>query len=125
MTDATDNLPQQLEALRTELDRIQRREADLKEAAAQWQVTFDAIADAICVLDADHRIVRMNRAMGQLVGRSEAEAVGHHCWELVHGTDRPPESCPCQNVRRFLKRHNALIEHNQHWIDVTIEPRFD
>ncbi len=120
-----DDLQRQVETLRAELQRIQRRAADLQEATAQWQVTFDAIADAICVLDADHRIVRMNQAMAQLVGRSEAEAVGHHCWKLVHGTDRPPESCPCQNVSRFLKRHNAVIEHNQRWIDVTIDPRFD
>jgi PAS domain S-box-containing protein len=107
------------------MDTIQRREAALTEAAAQWQATFDAIADAISVLDADHRIVRMNRAMGRLVGRSEAEAVGHHCWELVHGTDHPPDTCPCQHVRDFLKRHNAIIEHNGRWIDVTIDPRFD
>ncbi|MBI5896913.1 MAG: response regulator, partial [Desulfobacterales bacterium] len=119
------DLQRQVETLRAELEKIQRRAADLEEANAQWQVTFDAIADAICVLDADHRIVRMNRAMAQLVGRSEADAVGHHCWKLVHGTDQPPESCPCQNVRRFLKRHNAVIDHNQRWIDVTIDPRFD
>jgi PAS domain S-box-containing protein len=127
-TPAQDNPPdllRQLETLRAELAAIQKREAALKEAAAQWQVTFDAIADAICVLDADHGIVRMNRAMGRLVGCSEAEALGRRCWELVHGTDRPPETCPCQQVRNFLKRHNTLIEHNKRWIDVTIDPRFD
>jgi PAS domain S-box-containing protein len=114
-----------VETLRAELDRIQRRETDLEVATAQWQVTFDAIADAISVLDAEHRIVRMNLAMARLVGCSEAEALGRHCWELVHGTDQPPENCPCQNVRRFLKRNSVVIEHHQRWINVTIDPRFD
>ncbi len=123
--DNPDDLPRQAETLQAELEAVRQREAELQEAAAQWQVTFDAIADAISVLDADHRIVRMNRAMGRLVGCSEAEAVGRHCWELVHGTDGPPANCPCHQVRTFLKRHNTLIEHNHRWIDVTIDPRFD
>ena len=107
--DPLETLRRQVEALRGELETLKGREITLKEAATQWQATFDAIADAICVLDADHRVVRMNLAMGGLVGRNASEAVGHRCWELVHGTDRPPDDCPCQKVRNFLKRQNTPL----------------
>ena len=34
----------------------------LKEAAAQWQTTFDAVRDPLWLLDAEQRIQRSNRA---------------------------------------------------------------
>jgi PAS domain S-box-containing protein len=118
-------LHRRIEALREELEKSHERENALKNAASQWQATFDAIADAICVLDADRRIVRLNRAMGALVGLAEADAVGQRCWELVHGSDQPPSECPCQNVRSLLKRHNTVLEHKGRWFDITVDPRFD
>jgi len=72
-----------------------RRHAQAILAAKQeWESTFDSIPDLICILDADHNIVRVNRAMAEKVGLSPAETIGRKCYELMHDAGAPPDSCP-------------------------------
>ena len=64
-----------------------------------WRDTFNAMSEALCILDTDFRILLCNRAMTELVNQTEAEIIGKPCWEVVHGTDRPIENCPCHPGR--------------------------
>jgi PAS domain S-box-containing protein len=66
----------------------------LKKAASDWENTFDSITDAIAIIDADHRIVRANRSLAALSGMSGDSLVGRHCYEIIHGTDKPTPGCP-------------------------------
>ena len=60
-------------------------EQRLALAAAQWQDTFDAIEDAVMILDKDFRVVRANQAMNKAF--AGAKVLGAHCYELFHGTE--------------------------------------
>ncbi|MEL7561744.1 histidine kinase N-terminal 7TM domain-containing protein [Dehalogenimonas sp. 4OHTPN] len=71
-----------------------RFETQLKKAASDWETTFDSITDAIAIIDADHRIVRANRSFAALSGMSGGSLVGRHCYEIIHGTDKPIPGCP-------------------------------
>ena len=51
--------------------RARQAEEALRAAARQWQLTFDAISDAVCVLDREGRILRHNAVFGRLVGEGE------------------------------------------------------
>jgi signal transduction histidine kinase len=59
--------------------RTRVAEEAVRAAARQWQLTFDAITDAVCVLDRDGRVLRHNAvfaglaADGGLVGRDGVE----------------------------------------------------
>jgi PAS domain S-box-containing protein len=77
-------------------DRIAaiRREAELARAKAEWERTFDAVPDLICLLDANFTILRANRAMVERLGGDADRVVGAHCHECFHQSDAPPDFCP-------------------------------
>ena len=94
-------------------DRKRADEAAFK-ADQEWRETFDAISDLVMVLDNQYRIHRANRAMVQALGLKEEEVIGRRCFELVHGTEHPPDSCPYLLLIADGKEHAAEI----------VEPRF-
>ena len=70
-----------------------------------WQQTFDLLPDLIMILDYQQRVVRVNRALAEKVGRPPQELVGRPCYQIIHGADSPPFFCPhprmvCEN-RQF------------------------
>ncbi len=71
-----------------------RHEQAILAAKQEWESTFDSIPDLICILDGNHNIVRVNRAMSDKLGMLPAEVVGKKCYELMHETNSPPDSCP-------------------------------
>ena len=82
--------------LSTIIDITDRKNAEeaVKAAAEEWQATFDSITDTIMILDPGHRIVRANKAFADTFGLSSEEAIGKHCYEIVHHTSHPPAFCP-------------------------------
>ncbi len=75
-----------------------RAEEALRRAKEDWESTFDSVADCIAILDKDHRITRMNRAMAELLGRPVEEVLGQPCYKAVHGLDAAPAYCPHARV---------------------------
>jgi formate hydrogenlyase transcriptional activator len=69
--------------------------AAIEDATARKQAeeTFDGLPDLIFVLDRQHRIVRVNRAAAERLGRSRESLLGRYCYEVVRGTPASPESC--------------------------------
>jgi PAS domain S-box-containing protein len=74
--------------------QYKKTEAQIIRAKQEWERTFDAVPDLISVIDDDQRIVRANKALADRLGCSPQELVGRSCYVAVHGTDKPPESCP-------------------------------
>ena len=65
-------------------------EAQILKANHEWRSTFDTMPDLIAIIDTDYRITRVNRAMADALNKTEQEAVGLSCYELIHGTHAPP-----------------------------------
>ncbi len=97
----------------------------IKAASKMWQDTFNAMSEALAILDNECRIVQSNQALRTLVGRSEEEIVGRYCWEIIHGTTRQIDSCPCALVNGSRQRQTALIDHGDKRFEVAIDPQFD
>jgi len=53
------------------------------DSALQWQTTFNAIADAVALLDAQGRIRNLNPAMAALLGRSVEQVRGRHLHDCL------------------------------------------
>jgi two-component system CheB/CheR fusion protein len=75
----------------TDLKRVQEK---LSHAKDEWERTFDSVPDLIAILDNEHRVRRVNKAMAQRLGLKPAQCVGLHCYEAVHGLSAPPAFCP-------------------------------
>jgi PAS domain S-box-containing protein len=114
-------------ALETKELRAGKRRAEeaVRLAAEQWRKTFDAIGDSVCLLDLEGRVLRCNRSMAELVGKSIPEALGRTCCELVHGTRKPLPGCPFLRMKETRRRETKVISLGDRWFSVVADPVFD
>jgi PAS domain S-box-containing protein len=105
-------------------DFVQRKKEDPDQ---NWQATFDAMQDAIAIMDTDHRIVKANKAMADLVGRPHWKIVGRYCYQLVHGLEAPPAFCPHSRLLKDGRKHHAEVFEKRigGWFDVSTSPLTD
>jgi PAS domain S-box-containing protein len=75
--------PREVVATLRALLRVRAAEEAAREAAGQWQATFDAIHDPLWLLDAGGRVLRCNRAMADLLGRPAADVQGREHRQLL------------------------------------------
>jgi PAS domain S-box-containing protein len=97
-----------------------------KHFSALWQQAFDASPDMVSILDNQHRIVSVNKAMAEAMQCTPLEARGRHCFQLLHRQDRPPLSCPHHALLEDGKGHHAEVyeERLNKWLLVSVVPLF-
>lgn len=93
-------------------------------AALQWQITFDAVSNGVCLLDREMRIMRANKAFVQLVGLPLEQLSGMPCWKLIHGTDQPHPDCPTLRMLESRRPESAEIRIRDRWFHVSVDPIF-
>jgi len=139
-----DELQDSLAQAETTLGALRRGEVDVVVGAAaplvvrhkslvdenerlsrQWQATFDAMPEAIFVLDTEQRVLRTNRAAVEQFGRGPEHIVGKHCWKIVHGTDAPPPDCPMGRLREHHNLQRIEMQIATRWYDVVVNPILD
>jgi len=113
------------ETLQQEIAERRQAEEALRGASLNWQTTFDAISDGVCLLDRESRIVQANQAFLEFVGKPAAEVAGRHCWEVVHGTQAPLPKCPVVRMRESRNRESMLLPMDGRWFEVTVDPILD
>jgi len=94
------------------LDITQRKQAEqsLLDAKEEWEKTFNSVPDLVAILDQKHRIVRVNRAMADKLGRNADQCVGLNCYTCVHNAERPVANCPHSLTLADGKEHIAEVE---------------
>lgn len=99
----------------------------VRRGKRDWERTFDAVPDLISIIDINHNIIRVNRAMAKHFSLSPADLVGRKCCELVHGTVLPPTSCPVAEMTRdglvHTREYNERIMDS--FVDITVSPLLD
>jgi len=105
----TTELRQQNRKLELEMKNRRVQEALVLHAKQEWERTVDSMPDMIAIVDKEHNIVRMNRAMLDKIGKSYEDLVGEKCFSLVHCKDEPPNYCPHIKLLQDQKSHRAEI----------------
>jgi PAS domain S-box-containing protein len=85
--------------------RIQM-ERSLRESSERFRILFERAPVAYHELDAQGRIVRVNRAECELLGRSKEELIGTPVWDLVSPEQREASR---DHVRRKLSGEQPLL----------------
>ncbi|MCF8143069.1 MAG: PAS domain S-box protein [Deltaproteobacteria bacterium] len=67
---------------------------DLRCAKELWERTFDAVPELVAVIDDSFHIVQANKAMADRLNLPNQVCIGKTCYKVVHGTEKPPPSCP-------------------------------
>ncbi len=88
-------------ALLSELERLQRRVAELEERLQQLRrreldrcAVLQTMSELVAYQDAELRVLWANNAAAQALGRAPEELVGKRCYELWAQRDAPCPGCP-------------------------------
>jgi len=81
-------------------DITERKEVELalENAKKQWESTFNAMSDWVCIINKDHEIIQTNKACENFINISADQIVGRLCHEIVHGMDVSILGCPLEKA---------------------------
>jgi len=82
--------------LQLEIKERMRVEEAIAGAKREWEDTFDTVPDLIAIIDGNHKIQRLNKAMAEKMNVHPRDAIGKSCYEFCHGTGAPIPNCPLQ-----------------------------
>ncbi len=95
----------------------QRLEAALRHAASEWARTFDSLPSAVLLVDAEGRVIRLNRATWELAGRPLADCLGRPLAKLGAGapwsTSLPLPAAALRDGAASAEAHEGA-----HWWEV-------
>lgn len=117
--------PIELLATINALLRIRQAEESALKMARQWQTTFDAISDGVCLLDCEGRILRCNSAMTQLLRKPFNEINGQFHQELMQTMLGSIEVTPFTRVQKIHRRENTELQFGDRWFSLTVDPVLD
>jgi two-component system, cell cycle sensor histidine kinase and response regulator CckA len=95
-----EQLIDELELMRLRVEHLEQTQ-DRKE----WQKTFDLVPDFIALIDTQHHILRINKSMELRLGLAPQDAIGKKCYEIIHGSNKPPDFCPHPQTMKDGKDH--------------------
>ena len=83
------------------------RSGQSDEGGPQWGLILEAVPILISIHDTDYRIIKANAALKTLLRKVRTGIIGRKCYEVIHGTRRPPAYCP---HLRALKTRSHQVE---------------
>lgn len=115
--------PEELIATVNAMLRIRRAETIATELASKWQLTFDAISDAVVLINRDGNIEQCNRAFGALLSQDCSKAIGSHLSDVF--ASGPLDGS--MYLQMVSSRGREVTKHRvgERWYKVTSDPVFD
>ena len=74
-----------------------------------WEFTVDSIPDLIVILDTDHKVVTVNKAMAKKLNTLPNDCIGKICYQAIHHTETPPENCPHSKLLNDGLEHTSEV----------------
>ncbi len=106
----TADLAHRNEELRHEVAQRATAEEKHYRAKEEWELTFNTVPDLIAIIDAHHRILRVNNALAQKLGMAPEELIGERCYVQICGADQPPPHCPHTQTMTDGREHSLEIQ---------------
>lgn len=89
---------------------LKDKEVKLEKAIGEWGLTFNSISDLIFILDKNHTVVRVNKALCDFLGKNEKEIIGRKCYEIMHKSREPWMKCPLKVTRDTRKSFTEEVD---------------
>ncbi|AFZ19689.1 response regulator [Allocoleopsis franciscana] len=105
--------------------RIRQAEESALTLAQEWQSTFDAMSDGVCLLNEEGRVMRCNSAMTELLHKPFSEIIRCLHQELMPSTLGVVEASPFTLVQETRQRESREVQCGSHWFAVTVDPIFN
>lgn len=101
---------QYLAGMGIDVSELKKTEEAVLKVRREWENIFQAIGQPTIILDPEHNILSANRATVTAAGLSKEDVVGKKCYEIFHGTSRPPDSCPLEKMLHSGKLETEAME---------------
>ena len=115
-------------------EALQASEKKSRKDKAFLETIVNGIQDHMMVIDLNYRVIEVNQALLQMVGRRREEVVGKHCYEvshhLKHPCTDPDHPCPLKDAVATGKAVSATHVHfdkkeRERYYQVFCHPLFD
>ncbi len=102
-------------------ERVYREKEEVAKGKARWDDSFKDVGEGMFLIDDEYSILQANKAFAELLGQDPQDLVGKRCCQVVHGLEKPPETClTCAAVKEhgsakteyyepFLGKHLASL----------------
>ena len=104
--------------------RARHAEETAHQFARQWQKTFDAISDGVCLLDRSGHVQRCNRAFCQLLRRPFAEVIGLPFVGLIEPA-LGDNALPIRDLAELTESAVVQTQHEERWLRLAADPVVD
>ncbi|MBD2744981.1 response regulator [Coleofasciculus sp. FACHB-1120] len=105
--------------------RIREAEEAALAMAKEWQTTFDAMSDGVCLLDSSGRVLRCNSTMTNLWKKPFSEINGCFYQQLMEDTLGCIAVTSLTCVQETRRRDNVELRCGERWFSVTTDPVFN
>ena len=105
--------------------RMRQAEESARLSATQWQTTFDAMNDGVCLLNRQGRVVRCNSAMTTLLRKPFSEIDGCLHQELMQTMLDSTEVTSFTRVQETHQRESLELRFGNQWFSISTDPVFD
>ena len=115
-------------------EALQRSEEMVRKDKAFLETIVNGIQDHMMVIDLNYRIIEVNRALLQMVGRKREEVVGKFCYEVSHHLKQPctdpDHPCPLKDAVATGKAASGTHVHfdkegRERYYQVDCHPLYD
>ncbi|MGP1385908.1 MAG: hybrid sensor histidine kinase/response regulator [Thainema sp.] len=117
--------PIELLATVRSLLRIRQAEELALASAREWQTTFDAINDSVCLVDQQGRILRCNQAMIRLLDKPAHDILGQVHHELMDLTLGVGDGSCFHQAKETHQRQVLELQSRDRWFAKTVDPVLD
>ena len=112
-------------AIGIDLTEIKEAEQNLRLASIQWRSTFDAINDAITLIDLNGTIQRCNRAMSEFIGKPFRKIINCHYKKIIYQKLGQIKECPLEKVKQTLTRQSLTVPVENRFYKLAVDPQFN
>lgn len=100
----------------------------VERAKREWEQSVDTIEEAISMVDADGKILRVNHTMATWLEQTAQDLIGQECCQVIDACALPPASCPhaqLMQARDKIYRADVHSEHLNKSLSFTSYPIYD
>ena len=94
-------------------------------ATKEWQVTFDAIPNAVFLLNRECQIIKCNLGAEILLERSRDKLIGKRYCKIIDGQDIPPGNSPYMRMLKSKQKETVIRSIAKKTVEFTISPILD
>lgn len=130
---ALENLPEQRtdelrrinEQLLIEISERKHVDESWKESEFIWKNIYNAIPDAVCLLDMEGRVLHCNEAMEKVFKLSQKAIVGHSLWNVFNHTNDCEIRALFFQVQKEKQRQQVSMKIRKRYANILMTPLFD